>query len=428
MIAATAVRISCVELRTETAQLRTAAATAGVSPAELKTTLKSAAVRLRKALRIKEPIAFGPDSIKPTGWSGLIRLSPLVELEVAPKFLDADEPSWREDFFLVASLARTGAILPRERLRSRPADRGDLASLVGRAMVQMYWENHRRPLRTYRRRDWRAFEIEGDLDPEEFVLPDPDGFHQEGIALDRSNEYNATIRAAVRTLLPGVRNPGTRQQLMRVFEAVSPQTNRPVRPAHRLVPSRHRGWQPLYDLSRQVLKGFGLGLTPEVLRAPGYVLKTWKAWEDLLFNALQTGLGTGSVAGKTAYPLGHRNGTAFTVTPDVSLAWGGTTVLMDAKYKGRAVDSPRIGEADVYESLAFLEGAGANRILLIYPRTPRGRLPLAPGTCEVFERITVGDRMVLGLEVECRGISDRGFHSFSETLTSGLRPHWGDGG
>lgn len=423
MISSTAVRISCVELRPEKEQLRTAAAAAGIRPAELKTTLESAAVRLRKALRIKDPIAFGPGSIKASGWAGLIRLSPLVELEVAPKFLDGDEPSWREDFFLIASLARTGAILPRERLRSRPADRGDLASLVGRAMVQMYWENYRRPLRTYRRRTWRAFEIEGDLDPEEFVLPDPDGFHQEGIALDRSNEYNATIRAAVRTLLPGVRNPGTRQQLMRVFEALSPQTTRPVRAANRLVPSRHRGWQPLYDLSRQVLRGFGLGLTPEVLRAPGYVLNTWKAWEDLLLNALQTGLGTGLVAGKTAYPFGQRNGTAFTVIPDVSLAWAGTTVLVDAKYKGRAADNRRIGEADLYESLAFLEGAGANRILLIYPRIPRGRPPLAPGTCEVFERITVGNRTVLGLEAECRGISDRGVHAFSETLMNDLRPH-----
>jgi 5-methylcytosine-specific restriction enzyme subunit McrC len=423
VISPTAIRISCVELRAEKEQLRKAAAAAGISLAELHGTLRAARDRLRHSLRIKHPITIGPQGIKATDWAGLIRLSPLVELEVAPKFLDAEEASWREDFFFIATLARTGAILPRERLRSSPADRGDLASLVGRAMIEMYWDNHRRPIRTYRRRAWRAFELEGDLDAEEFVLPDPDGFYQEGIALDRSNEYTATIRAAVRTLLPSVRNPGTRQQLMRVFEALSPQTNRSVRPARRLLPSRHSGWQPLYDLSRQILKGFGLGLSPEVLRAPGYVLKTWKAWEDVLLDALRTGLGTGSVIGKIPYPLGERNGTTFTVTPDVSLAWDNSPVLVDAKYKGSAVRTRRIGEADVYESLAFLEGAGAKRILLIYPRVPRGRQLLAPGTCEVFEKVTVGDRTILGLEVECRRISHVGFQAFSETLVDGLRPH-----
>ncbi|HZH04756.1 MAG TPA: hypothetical protein VEY30_13300, partial [Myxococcaceae bacterium] len=272
----------------------------------------------------------------------------------------------------------------------------------------------------------RAFEIEGDLDAEEFVMPDPDGFYQEGIALDNSNEYNATIRAAVRTLVPGVRNPDTRQQLMRVFEALSPQANAPIRSSRRMVPSRHRGWQPLYDLSRQVLRGFGLGLTPEMLRAPGYVLKTWKAWEDVVLNALQTGLGAAAVAGKKSYDLGERNGTTFSVTPDVSVTRGDSTVLVDAKYKGRAATTPRISEADAYESLAFLEAAEAKRILLVYPRSPRSGEPLPPGTCEVFERVTVGDRVILGTHVECRRISQVGFQAFAQSLVGGLLPHLTD--
>jgi len=113
-------------------------------------------------------------------------------------------------------LSRHGSLLASERLASSPGSREDLATLVGRAVVGMFWDNHRRPLRTYRRSRLVEFAIDGDVDAETLVMPTVDGYEQDVICYDRRNVFNATLLGAVQILLNEVRDPQTRQQLMRV--------------------------------------------------------------------------------------------------------------------------------------------------------------------------------------------------------------------
>jgi hypothetical protein len=401
----------------------------GMSRDELVSLVETASDRIGKTLRIKNPIRLHGGGIKVIDCAGLLRLSPRLDLEITPKFLAPSDPTWREDFFLIASLSRTGRILPRERIRTARADRGDLASLVGSAMVDMFWESHRRPLRTYRRRIEHAFTHDGEVDAEEFVLPSPDGFRQEVVLFDRANEYNATIQAAVRALLPSVRDPRTRVQLTRVHEVLAPQPVRREGRRPQLVPSRHKTWQPLYDLSIQVLNGFGLGYAASgSLRGPGYILKTWTSWEDLVLAAMRLALPDQLVVGQQKYRLGTRNRRALQVRPDVFIRAPGTEtalLLADAKYKVRTTRGrPRILEPDVYEALAFMQASACDRIVLLYPRKPtEDGAPGTPGTCFPFDRIVVDGRTIHGVEVECRGIAASGLRGFADSLSVTVRPH-----
>jgi hypothetical protein len=137
-----------------------------------------------------------------------------------------------------------------------------------------------------------------------------------------------------------------------------------------------------------------------------------------MLRALQAGLGESRVLGKASYDLGLRNGRSLTITPDITID---ATTLIDAKYKAATKQRrTRVAEADVYEALAFMQGANARRTVLLYPRVPRGQPRIDPGTCLLFDRIEVGDKEVFGLEVECRGIGVSGFQAFSDALGGGV--------
>jgi 5-methylcytosine-specific restriction enzyme subunit McrC len=103
--------------------------------------------RLRQGLRLSDLLTVGYDSVRAEGFAGLLRLSSSVELEVVPKFLDPDDPSWRGDFVYLAMMSRWGRILPADGLHVAMGDRTLLANLVAAAVVQLYWDSHRRPLR-----------------------------------------------------------------------------------------------------------------------------------------------------------------------------------------------------------------------------------------------------------------------------------------
>ena len=152
----------------------------------------------------------------------MIRLAPNLEIEVAPKFLGTSWDGWRADFFVIAQVSRFGKLLPRERLAAGFGERGDLATLVGRALVDMYWQHYRRPLRVYRRHDERSFAVDGDVDPEELLIPDPDGYLQSVVTLDRQNQYNQVIQAAVEELQGEVRDFEVRRQLSHVRGLLAP--------------------------------------------------------------------------------------------------------------------------------------------------------------------------------------------------------------
>lgn len=387
------------------------------------------AVLAQGARRIRELLGFrsSPIDVRLNGSvrvdrvAGLIRLTQDVELQVVPKFLDPEEDDWQEDFFLLALFSQTGRILPREQIRAGHDESGDLATLVGRTLAQMYWENRRRPVRTYRTRPAYEFSIDGDADAVDLVLPDPDGFRQNLTQLRSDNEFNSVIESAVRALLPEVRDAETRKQLLRVQHGLAPQ-RAVVRPRRRILPARHRHWQPTYDLSLAILDGFGVGFTDDQLVAPGFVLQTWTTWQSLVEASLRAGLPQMTVAGQQPYRLGQRESQPMDVKPDVMVIDNGTPKLVvDAKYRVREGSKPAVDAGDIYETLAFMRASGTREALLLYPRPADGQKRDPVGSTTVFEKVTVGNERITGLLVECRGISAaNGYGRFIKSLAAGV--------
>lgn len=424
-------RVTLREARTESATVAKVGRLGGVSDVDAVALFNSTAQRLREMLRLQAnpfDIAVG-GSMRVDGVAGLIRLTPAIELQVVPKFLDPADPSWQEDFFLLALFSQTGRILPRDQIRAGTARRGDLASLVAQTFTRMFREHQRRPIRTYAHRHIREFALDGDVDPLEVVLPDPDGFEQAVLELQRDNEYNAVMAGAVTALLPEVRDAETRKQLLRMQQALAPQPS--VRSATpRRLPSRDRQWQPAYDLAVQVLNGFGLGYAPEHMLAPGFVLRTWITWQALVETALRTGMPSATVHGQQQFYLGDRSAQPLNVTPDVVISVSNTPrLVVDAKYRTREGMTPTMEAGDVYESLAFMEATGTRAAVLLYPRPASDGSALPIGTANAFETVTVGTRVVVGLTVEVRGISSLdGYGQFAKRLSASVSaylPHLG---
>ena len=391
-----------------------AAAGFGVSPAALLEHLARATPRIQAALGSRNVrLDIDADHVRAEGFAGLLRLTAGIELEVAPKFLGTADLTWREDFFAIATLTRFGRLLPAEALHARRGRQDDLATLAARALVEMVNENRRRPLRTYRRSRTIEFSGDGEVDPESLLLPAPDGFQLEHYTLTRQNSFNATIQAAATALIPDVKDAETRLCLERVARQFGAQATGPDVGRQRLLPGRSRSWQAVYDLSCDVLEGFGVRYGTGASIAPGYLLDTWRAWQDLMGMGLRLALAGILVRSQASHRLGWRSregvGRPATVTPDF-LVGSSPPVVVDAKYKGRA-DRGRsaIREGDLYEALAFLEAVGAARAVLLYPAIIRGATPATgPGSCHTFERIEVSSREVIGVEVEVRGISKPG--------------------
>lgn len=383
--------------------------------------LAVAGERAAKTLRRSDGlIEFSTQGERAVDFAGLLRVGANVELEVAPKFLGQDDvaPTWREDFFFLATLSKHGSLLINERLAaSASGSHRDLATLVGQAIATMYRDNQRRPLRTYRVSRETDFSIDGEVDAIDLRYPSIDGFEQQVLRYDRRNPYNATIRAAADDLAAEVTQPGIQAQLRRVVDDLAPQ-RRPNGRAPQRVPSRARVWQPLHTLSLEVLNGFGLRYKQGQASAPGYVVDTWRVWEDLLEVSARLGLGARAVSPQRGFVLGERRragsgrGSPLNVVPDVYVhdSRAGRFII-DAKYKANATKGKvSISESDIYESLAFAQASGIELVILAYPKLslPANPAVTALGLVEMFETATVGNVRIVGVEIDCRGISRRG--------------------
>lgn len=136
-----------------------------LSPTRAQDLLLRAGDRVRAILGLESvPLALSGEKVQFQNVAGLLVLASGLELEIAPKFL-GNVPGWREDFFLLATLSHHGRLLDGENLKSSAHTSSDLATLIGRSLIEMYWRNQRRPLRTYRRLQMQEFAIEGDFDP-----------------------------------------------------------------------------------------------------------------------------------------------------------------------------------------------------------------------------------------------------------------------
>jgi len=375
------------------------------------------------------PINVGPKGVRAIDFAGLIRLAPSLELEVAPKFLGLDDTDaiWREDFFYLATLSRHGRLLASERLAASGGVPRDLSTLVARALTSMYETRKRRPLRSYRRVKETDFFIDGDLDPMEIIFPTEDGFEQEVVRFDRFNVWNSDILAASRELLPEVTDPTAARALIRLIEDLAPQKFTANR--RKAIPARHRAWKPLHELSLDVLRGLGLSYRQGHACAPGYLVATWRVWEDLLTVASRLGFGRSAVVPQKGFLLGSKKKlksgvrTQLSVFPDCVIESEGDRprLLLDAKYKGHVEKGgSRITESDLYEALAFSKASGCNRIVLAYPALPIDK-PQDVGSCTVFEKIDVDDTEIVGIHVESRRISETGgLRAFAKNMAAGI--------
>ena len=428
--------LACLKARTTLVEYAAAAPVLGHLAATLRAEralvreqIVTAGERVARVLSLPaNPFSVSANEVRVVDVAGLLKAGPRLEIEVAPKFLGVEWGNWREDFFFLSMLSRHGRVLANERLGSSIGARRDLATLVARAMISMFWDNHRRPLRTYRFAQVTEFMIDGEVDPESIVFPSADGYEQRLVTYDRLNVFNAAVLAATEVLIREVRDPQTRRQLVRMEEVLVPQ--RVLRHArHRRVPTRARRWQSIHDLAVDVLQGFGIAYDSASVRAPGFVLNTWRVWEDLLTIALRLSWGGNAINAQRSFALGVRTtvglggerGSKTTwVTPDLTLR--PVRCLADAKYKGRVGETKnRISEADLYEALAFASAGRQRQIVLLYPSVARGTDPSETGTTRVFEQVAVGEVCVTGMEVEVRGISRAGALSrFSDNIKLGI--------
>jgi hypothetical protein len=387
--------------------------------------------RLRRSWRLDDstsPISVDPDTeaVKFSNVAGVIRIVPGVEVDVAPKFLGHNHPGWREDLLAIANITGEGRILATELVAASYGEARDLASLIGRVFVEQYWANRRRPLHVYRSRAWRGWSLDGELDLTHFpVVVDEDGLPQRAVLLDRRNPYSAVIRAAAEVLVREVTEPDLRTELERAISTMPAAS--PVLRSLPPVPAPHRDWEPLVELSKRVLQSFDVALEPGDLWAPGFVVRTWQAWERLIHASYRRELGFARVSYQRPLLFGHRLlSTGVTekawVTPDVTVDPDTTPpVLYDAKYKVASGPGPlRVAGTDLQEALAFMSAAGADEITLLYPREADDGPTDPAGRCRAIERVALpGGKSVLALDVEVRGIGVRGgFRAFTRELVS----------
>ena len=402
-----------------------------ISPSTARELLIRAGNRVRSLLALERvPISFNADRIQFQNVAGLLVLTSGLELEIAPKFL-GNAPGWREDFFLLATLSHHGRLLDHEGLKSSSRANSDLATLIGRSLVEMYWRNQRRPLRTYRRLHQSEFAIDGDFDPEDLSHPAEEGFPQWVTSFTRANSFNAVIRAAAAQLAPVVPDIETRFRLERLAQHL-PHQQRPSRLHDRRLPSRSQSWQSTFDLSLDVLRGLGGAYDPKNALAPGYVMKTWQVWEQLVSLSLRTAFPTKSVELQPQHRLGTRTqaGKAkdLHVYPDAIVSLGTVEhprkIIVDAKYKGHMERSATVvSNADIYEALAFARATEIVEVVLAYPRPVDGPPSSKHKVGHAFEfsRVLADGVHIRAIELGVCGISGRrGFKTFSDALAKVL--------
>ena len=401
------IRLVFHELERRPATTTEVAGASGVSEAEIGVQLRELNDRLRTQFGYDaDPIDVNAAGAwRMDGIAGLLRLNERVELEVVPKFLDPASLTWRMDFFVLAVLVQTGHLLAHDEITADVADRGALATLIARSLLSMHDENQRRPIRGYRRHSRSDFSLDGDVDWESLTLPEPDGFRMSKLELTKRNPYNATLVAALETLIPEVSDADTQAQLELRARGFRPQGRPPTTFAP--LPPRFSSWDTAYELSQLVANGLGLDLTSGRFTGPGFVLSTWQAWQQLCEHIVRRANPGRRVTGQARLTLGFRGDRAVEVTPDITVERGGAKMLLlDAKYKTRLSRTSRIRSTDLYESLAFMRAADARYIALLYPSS-KSVEDLSTGEWRRFDRILIDEMTVDGIEVQVQGLAAR---------------------
>ncbi|MGV3569888.1 MAG: 5-methylcytosine restriction system specificity protein McrC [Ramlibacter sp.] len=421
-------RLSLVEYGAPVDLAKSVAEITGLDRSRASQLLAEAGVRVATSLGFgSNPVSIDARGVRALDFAGLIRLSPALELEVAPKFLGDAHPNWREDFFFLSTLSKHGRLLATERLSAAGGAPRDLATLVARSLTGMYEARKRRPLRSYRRVKEVDFFVDDDPDPVDLRFPGPDGFEQEVVKFDRRNPWNAAMREAAKELLAEVGDPDASSALLRMVEDLAPQ-HWTGATSRKRIPARHRAWKPVHELSLDVLSGLGINYKLGRAHAPGYVVSTWQVWEDLLTVAARLGFGSGAVRDQKGVKLGTKHlpsglSSAVNVFPDLLITPGGGAArfVLDAKYKGHIEKDPlKTKESDIYEAMAFAKATNCPIVVLAYPAPPLAA-PLPPGSCEIFETVVIDQLRIVSTYVEARDIAKPGaLRQFAQNLRSFL--------
>lgn len=393
----------------------------GIGEGDARLAFEQLGERIRARLRLSSsPLSLTSTGLVTKGFAGSVGLDGGFEIEVAPKYAHADNPHWRQDLLFMSMLSKHGDLLLQNQIYGTQSTANDLASLVAEVLLRLFYGNRRTPLKVHRYVDFHSFALEGDIEPEDLLLPDSEGFKQRRFQFDSDNEFSSTVRAAAVQLSHVVRDPSLLARLRRLVADIGPVSRKPST-LRRVLPTRLRRWQTLYDLSFDVTRDKSLSPGQGLHRLPGFVISTWQTWQDFVGRALVLGFGASSVLLQQNYPLGvsHRKGvtTSVRTTPDCVLTGFSPQLIVDAKYKGRADDDlARISDGDFYETLGFMRGVPTSRAVLIYPST--GGKTYQTGRTEILEdiRLSNGDRM-WAVSLDVNGISrPSGLLAFTEGL------------
>ena len=328
-----------------------------------------------QALRVKRSALVITDGkLRALGIAGTIRLAKNLELEIVPKMLDDQgKGDWKESLFLLAALSKYGNIITSEHIHSSTAYKDSLYEIAGRVLAREYSFHRRKPIRQYRREKFADFSIEGEINFDLVFERNPDGIPQERVSFDKINPYNATIQAAMRIVLPYVKETPIRETLNRAIQELGHQSG--CLPKRLKVPARNREWAETYNLAFDIVTGMGSSLENGEIMSPSFIVDTWRIWEWLITIAFRVGLGNRlRVIPQATIPWGEKkaNGKSSRVSvfPDVAIySFTNTTepiFLVDAKYKTLS-DATEIDRADLYEAFAFCHATGAKKLFLAYP-------------------------------------------------------------
>lgn len=336
--------------------------------------------------------------------AGVVSIGDLFELEIIPKFM-SETSSWRSDFLLLMGRTGFGDTIGHEYVQAGKSQYEGIPEILGMMFLKLYDSVSHVPIRTYKRIGLEGFAIEGDVDEESLILPGPNGFIQSETRYSRNNEHNAIICAAAATLLRSQKSSNLANRLERAIWQLGGVQKLPnARP--KSVPRRYASWGFLYALSLRILDGYGVSYSvpDRDMECPSFIVKSAKAWEELLRASLVLGYRGSRVFYQKESYFASRDAGAIYVKPDYYIELKeGTIFLADAKYK--FVNS--ISNADAYEGFAFLEATKTTKLVLIYPS-----LETDSRGFEVFQHIARNDKDIFGVKVNPRQLIGTSVHGF----------------
>ena len=380
--------------------------------------LSAADAYLCKRLAIDRSLCVKGDRFSFDRVAGVFPVSDLFEIEIIPSFMAGNE-DWRADLLLLLVHSRWGSIVDHYSVKTSRSVESGIGDVMAMVYLELFSKVAHVPIRTYRQRRINSFDIEGALDEETVFLPDKDGFSQTITEFSRRNPCNAVIRAAACQLSHSVEDFDLREQLLKVTFYLGVQGQLPpVCP--RTVPSRFSNWSELYAVSVGILEGYGIDYTNQGdTLSPAFIVRTSNAWEEFLRRALLLGMKDCTIAYQEQQHFAVRDEGEVKVKPDYILrASDGRKLLVDAKYKCADAKVGTIGNADIYQSWAYMKAAGIRKLILLYPYVNEGM-----SACfEEFQHVHDDAYEVIGIRVSPFLAGKVDLAAFASELASYLGP------